>query len=108
MRGVFCSALARFARSVELLCSQISLFAGNAPVLPPRAFAPLVELAIGAVSRIAEVTVPDLFARCGVAQEDCDVCADVPWGPCSLSARCLSLIHISEPTRLGMISYAVF
>src|SRR5659263_742519 len=24
------------------------------------------------------------------------------------SNRCLSLIHISEPTRLGMISYAVF
>ena len=24
------------------------------------------------------------------------------------SAGCLSLIHISEPTRLGMISYAVF
>src|SRR5450756_2694216 len=24
------------------------------------------------------------------------------------TAKCLSLIHISEPTRLGMISYAVF
>src|SRR5450756_558596 len=27
--------------------------------------------------------------------------------PCAL-AKILSLIHISEPTRLGMISYAVF
>src|SRR5665648_1099037 len=25
-----------------------------------------------------------------------------------ISTNCLSLIHISEPTRLGMISYAVF
>src|SRR5450756_1755815 len=25
-----------------------------------------------------------------------------------VACRCLSLIHISEPTRLGMISYAVF
>src|SRR5450759_4793169 len=40
------------------------------------------------------------------------------WGPCGchvrddtsgdLAHRYLSLIHISEPTRLGMISYAVF
>src|SRR5450756_2765422 len=29
-----------------------------------------------------------------------------PWAP--FAVRYLSLIHISEPTRLGMISYAVF
>src|SRR5450756_1190193 len=29
----------------------------------------------------------------------------IPWKPMDLH---LSLIHISEPTRLGMISYAVF
>src|SRR5450756_3057400 len=28
--------------------------------------------------------------------------------PCPCTDRALSLIHISEPTRLGMISYAVF
>src|SRR5665648_1119874 len=27
---------------------------------------------------------------------------------CTTPTHCLSLIHISEPTRLGMISYAVF
>ena len=27
---------------------------------------------------------------------------------CSKAVKVLSLIHISEPTRLGMISYAVF
>ena len=27
---------------------------------------------------------------------------------CKMAAPTLSLIHISEPTRLGMISYAVF
>src|SRR5659263_713181 len=30
----------------------------------------------------------------------------LPWKFCMM--RILSLIHISEPTRLGMISYAVF
>src|SRR5450756_975428 len=30
------------------------------------------------------------------------------WGPRTLDVDILSLIHISEPTRLGMISYAVF
>src|SRR5665648_837091 len=30
------------------------------------------------------------------------------YSPCPLGNICLSLIHISEPTRLGMISYAVF
>src|SRR5665648_1130069 len=35
--------------------------------------------------------------------------ATASFGPCSPSwAVALSLIHISEPTRLGMISYAVF
>ena len=34
--------------------------------------------------------------------------AVVPVGPAEGTARMLSLIHISEPTRLGMISYAVF
>ena len=29
-------------------------------------------------------------------------------GNAGLTAAILSLIHISEPTRLGMISYAVF
>src|SRR5665648_875510 len=30
------------------------------------------------------------------------------FGPAGADIRWLSLIHISEPTRLGMISYAVF
>src|SRR5450756_841247 len=35
--------------------------------------------------------------------------ADVRWASCNIySTQDLSLIHISEPTRLGMISYAVF
>src|SRR5450759_4157696 len=38
--------------------------------------------------------------RHGVFEERCQMCGD-----CVLD---LSLIHISEPTRLGMISYAVF
>src|SRR5450756_1001482 len=41
----------------------------------------------------------------------CDRAADCvarePWGEMTMAMR-LSLIHISEPTRLGMISYAVF
>src|SRR5450756_923298 len=33
----------------------------------------------------------------------------LPFGPdCAFPSQALSLIHISEPTRLGMISYAVF
>src|SRR5659263_83007 len=34
--------------------------------------------------------------------------ADSSWTDINRAFRTLSLIHISEPTRLGMISYAVF
>src|SRR5450756_2831138 len=35
--------------------------------------------------------------------------SEIPAGSIVVNTRCvLSLIHISEPTRLGMISYAVF
>ena len=38
-----------------------------------------------------------------------DLGAEVKWASCNIfSTQDLSLIHISEPTRLGMISYAVF
>src|SRR5450756_1627770 len=45
----------------------------------------------------------DRRPACGLPDADCrDVAADVPDGVIDG----LSLIHISEPTRLGMISYA--
>src|SRR5665648_911952 len=42
---------------------------------------------------------------CDGGRTDVDICCS---GFTSRGQRCLSLIHISEPTRLGMISYAVF
>ena len=37
-----------------------------------------------------------------------DIDAEIPRNSLTVITGLLSLIHISEPTRLGMISYAVF
>src|SRR5659263_609537 len=45
----------------------------------------------------------DVYKRQALRFDD-----DIPCCLCNSADRWLSLIHISEPTRLGMISYAVF
>src|SRR5450756_2832020 len=62
-----------------------------------------------------EVVCPDEKHRLGRAERTHLCVVDTGWLGCNVTAKQqvggvgrLSLIHISEPTRLGMISYAVF
>src|SRR5659263_384928 len=64
-------------------------------------------LGVLAPRELARVWLPVLLS--GVAAQLASSIDQTPRGSYQLSAvSALSLIHISEPTRLGMISYAVF
>src|SRR5450759_211571 len=66
----------------------------------------LLQYAHGrACERLSRLVVSSVGAAIGPQfGEDCQLCAC----RACLVQHVLSLIHISEPTRLGMISYAVF
>src|SRR5450756_2109759 len=65
---------------------------------------------LGGAGRIAGPCSDNMHVQCFMnsgLQHEGDIEIDVNSHP-AITRLCLSLIHISEPTRLGMISYAVF
>src|SRR5450759_2147365 len=95
------------ARTAQNTTADIILFAGvrfmaeTAKILNPSRKVLIPDMAAGC--SLEDSAPPEMFRAWREAHPDS---VSITYINCSARVKALSLIHISEPTRLGMISYA--